>query len=85
MLGVVSQRRSNLLDAEVHTLVEIHEGVGAPEFLPDVLAVENMARPAGQQGQETERLAREVDGLACFSQFTALEVQLEAVESQNRF
>src|SRR2546423_752956 len=56
VIGVVAQRFAQLVDRPVETALEIHEGVGGPEFLLDLFPGHHLAGPVQQNGQNLKRL-----------------------------
>lgn len=47
-LGIVTQRIPDLLDGEIQSLLEINEGVVAPNLALDLFPRDELALPAGQ-------------------------------------
>src|SRR5258705_6480 len=83
-LRVVAQRLPDLVDAEVQAAVEVHERVLAPQLLADLLAGDDVARTAGQQEQDLERLGREVDGKAFAPDLSRSRVHFVDPEAESR-
>ena len=57
-IGIVVQRTPDLLNALIHPVLKVNEGVIAPDLLLDFLPGHDLAGVAGQQGQQSERLRR---------------------------
>jgi len=55
-------------------LLKIYKGRIPPNSPTDLLAGDELARMAGQKGEDLERLRREVDEDSGLEQFSALEV-----------
>lgn len=45
IVGIITERRPDLFDALVNALLEIDEGIVAPELLLDLIAGHHLARP----------------------------------------
>jgi hypothetical protein len=58
-------------------VVEIHEGVGRPEFLAQLLARYNIASALQEQGENLKRLLLQTKPGAVLAQFAGGEVELE--------
>jgi hypothetical protein len=53
-----------------------------PESIPDFLAADHLARPAGQQRQKLKVLSLEPDQGSTLAQVAACKVQFEGAEAQ---
>lgn len=60
--------------------VEVHERVGRPQALAQLLAGDHLAGAGQQQGQDAERLILEVDAQPGLAHLAGVEVDLEAAE-----
>jgi len=58
----------------IQALLKIYKGRIPPNSPTDLLAGDELARMAGQKGEDLERLRREVDEDSGLEQFSALEV-----------
>ena len=74
LLGVIRERLTDLPDAEVQPLLEIHEGVAAPDFSLDLLSGNDLATVSGKQDQDFEGLPLQVDHPASPAQLGTLEI-----------
>lgn len=81
IVGVIAERRPDLLDAFVHSLFKIDECVAAPELLLDFIASDELPGAAGEHRQKLERLRRKLQQCAIFTQFFEIEIQLEDPET----
>jgi len=59
--GLIAQRRADLLDAEVQALLKIYECLATPDLLLDFFSGDQLARMAGQQAEDLERLRLQFD------------------------
>src|SRR4029079_10030838 len=75
-LGVVAQDGADLRDTEVEAAVEVDVGLLAPDLAADLLAGDRLSRAAGEEGEDLERLRREVDRLPSPAEVAALRVEL---------
>src|SRR6185503_16670209 len=66
-----------------HPHVEIHEGVGGPELLPELLARHDVARVREEQEEDLERLVGEPGLQALLAQLARLDIQLEGSEAND--
>ncbi|HWN74596.1 MAG TPA: hypothetical protein VNO13_02565, partial [Candidatus Udaeobacter sp.] len=55
-LGIVSERRPDLIDAEIYPAFEVHEGVVTPERSLDFLASHDLSGAFRKQQEHSERL-----------------------------
>ena len=60
-IGIVAEHCPDLLNALIHALFKINEGVGAPELFLNLVPGHNLARVAGEQNQKFERQGRQLD------------------------
>src|SRR6185295_915419 len=72
---------TNLVDRFVEAVVEIDEGVGAPELLPDFVTGDRFAAPLDEQRQHLKRLCLKSDPGSAFPQFAASKVHFEDAET----
>jgi hypothetical protein len=68
----------------IQTLLEIYKRLPSPQLLLNLLAGDQLARAAGEQGEELERLRGQMDEPSRFAHFTRLEVQFKYSEAQTR-
>ena len=73
----IAQHFPKLVHGGVETVVEIHEGVGGPEFLAQLLASHHVASALQQQSQNLKRLLLQTKLGAVLAQFAGGEVELE--------
>ncbi len=71
---------SNLINRNVEAIVEIHEGVGGPEFLAQIVAGDDLAGIFQQHRENLERLVLKANLQAAFAQFAGGEVRLKNSE-----
>src|SRR4029434_9206100 len=83
-LRIVAKRLANLTDAEIEALVEVDEGVSAPDLLPDFVPGDNLAASGRQDRQDLERLGPQRDEITFLSELAASGIELEARETENR-
>jgi hypothetical protein len=85
VLGIVSERRSNLVNAKIDTALKIHKGLVIPEGMPDFFASDHLAGAPGKQGQNSKGLKLQLNKRACLAQFAAPEIQLEDPKAEQRW
>ena len=56
MIGGIAKRFANLIDGGIEAIVEIHEGVGGPQFPPQIVAGDDLAGNFQQFGENLKRL-----------------------------
>src|SRR5260370_12467072 len=76
-LGIVSQRRPDLVDGEVQPLLKIHEGFVAPDLLLHLFPSYQLAGTGGEQDENFERLRWKVQQPPAFPHLTCF-----CIESQ---
>src|ERR1043166_5449122 len=74
LLGGIRERLPDPPDAEGQALLEIHEGVAAPDFPLDLLSGNDLATVSGKQDQDFEGLPLQVDHPASLAQLGPLEI-----------
>jgi hypothetical protein len=57
IIGRVAEGVTQAVHRRIQSVVEIHEGVGGPEVLPQFVARDQIAGTRKQVGQDVERLA----------------------------
>jgi hypothetical protein len=80
-VGRVPERPANLADAEVQPLFEVHEGVAAPDVLPDLGARHDVAGAAHEQFQHLEGLRRQLDQVALVTELAPRRIEIERAET----
>jgi len=73
-IRIVVQGRPDLLNALIHALFKVDEGIGAPQLFLNFLPGNDLAGVAGQQSQQSERQGRQFDGRSAFAQFFGGEI-----------
>jgi len=81
-LCIVAQSGANLPYGGVEPLVEIHEGLTAPDLMLDLLAGKYLVRVGGKQSEHFARLWREVQEGVPLAQFTGMDIEFEGPELQ---
>jgi hypothetical protein len=66
----------------IQALLKIYKRLASPQLLLNLLAGHQLARAAGEQGEELERLRGQMDEPSRFAQLTGLEVQFKHSEAQ---
>jgi hypothetical protein len=74
---VIAERSADLTDAEVHSVLEVHKRLGAPNLLLEVLPCDHLARAKGEHAQNFQRLRLKSDRYSGFSKFSTAQVQFE--------
>ena len=82
MVGIIAERRPDLVDALVHPVLEVNKGFPSPELLLNFVTSHDLAGVTGEQGQQLERLRRQLDGYAGFRQLFGIDIQLEDAEAK---
>ena len=77
------QDAADLLDAEVHSLVEIDVGVRAPELLPNLLPGDQLARSGDEKDEQPKRLWLQPQSSAITAELAGLFVELERAETEH--
>ena len=62
-------------------MVEVDEGVGGPELLPQLVPRNDVAAPVEQEQKDVERSAAQFDGAALLSELARWAVDLEQAET----
>jgi hypothetical protein len=76
-VGIIAKRRPDLLNAFIHALFKINEGLLPPELLLNFIPGHDLARVAREQNQKFERQGRQLEQSSGFTQFFGVEIQLE--------
>src|SRR5262249_32290811 len=79
-VGRVAERRPDLTNAEVQTLIEVDERIRRPDFLPQLLPRDERARASEQHAEDLERLRRQTHAARTASQLSGPRVQREGAE-----
>ena len=79
---MISERGTELLDAVIHTLLEVYENVRSPKFPVYLLPRDELARAGNEQLQEFERLGFQPDGTLRFAQLEGGRIEVEDTESK---
>ena len=82
--GMIVERRTDLLDAGVQTVLKVNEGFLAPNLLPELLASDQLAGPPGEQDEDFGGLGRQVNLHPGFPEFATLGVYVEDTKAQQR-
>ena len=83
-IGFVAERLAQFLDRRVQAVVEINERVGGPEALANLLAGDQLAGLLQQDFENLDRLALQLQPDAILTELSALRVELEGAETENR-
>ena len=83
-VGLITERDPDLLDAEVQPLVEVDEGVAAPDLAAQLFAGHDVAGAAHEEGEDLEGLLLELDEQAALAQLAVAQVDLEDSEADDR-
>ena len=81
---VVAKRVPDLLDGEVETVLKIYNGLVAPDLVPDFFPRYQLGRVTNEQGEDFERLRRQMKKDTGPPQLRCLEVQFEDTEAYFR-
>ena len=73
---------ANPVDRLVHSVIEVHERVGAPQPGPKLLACDDLARPLNQHRQDLKRLFLQPYPHAALPQLSRAKLDFEDAESQ---
>src|SRR5262245_2873720 len=84
-VGRIAKRRPHLRDGEVQALVEINEGVVAPDRLPQRVARHDFAGVLDQNRQHVRRLRLQLDDLAVAPQLAHRRVERKRAERRLHF
>ena len=82
VIACVVKRVANLLDAEIHSLVEVDERPFGPEVPPNVVAGDRTAGLLCEENEDLERLRLQPDSLSVAAKLFRLEIQLEVAEGE---
>ena len=82
-VGRVAQGIAQALDRRIQPALEVHIGVGRPKPLAQLVARDQLAGVLEQEGQNLQRLVREVSAPAALPKLTRPQVQLEDSESDD--
>ena len=82
-VGGIAQRLTNLADAEVQPLLEVHERVAAPDVIADLAARDHLAAAAREELEHLERLRRQLDQVAALAKLAGRRIQLERAKAQD--
>lgn len=80
LVGVVGERRANLVDREIDAVLEIHEGGTRPKMEADFLARNNGARALGEKLEQAKRLRLQADEGAVFAKLAGRRIKLKGTE-----
>src|SRR5262249_25312951 len=83
-LGLVAQRLANLANAEIQALIEVHEGIGTPDLLADLVAGDNFTAAAHQHLQDFGRLRRQLHEVLVPAELPGPPLELEGGETRDR-
>src|SRR5262249_44709730 len=83
-VGLIAERLANLTDAEVQSLLEVHERVSAPDVLADLIPCQHVTATSDQQLENLEGLRRQLHGIPFQPQLARDRAQLERAEAKNR-
>src|SRR5205814_8887156 len=73
----IADRRPQLVDGIVQSVVEVDERIGGPEPEPQRLARDHLARPFEQRNQQLKRLFLQAQPAAAFPQFSRRGIDIE--------
>src|SRR6185436_7239692 len=79
----IAQRLTNLADAEVQPLLEVHERIAAPDVIADFPARDDLAAAAREELEHLERLRRQLDQVAALAKLASRRMQLERGKAQD--
>lgn len=80
VVGIISQRLTQLLYRGVQAQVEIDERVLRPKALPQFFPSDDLIGAFQQHDQNLKRLVRELDPYAGLAQLACLQIELEKAE-----
>jgi hypothetical protein len=72
---------AQLPDSRAEAVIEIHEGIGGPQLLPQFLARHRLAGTLQQQAKDLEGLLLNLDPESVFAQVAGAQVGLERSEA----
>src|SRR5256885_15446620 len=75
VIRVLAERLSHLFHREVHTLLEVHEGITRPECGPDLLTGDEASGLTCEQAEKSERLGLKPDDAAVLEEPFRLHVE----------
>jgi hypothetical protein len=81
---LIAEGGPDLLDAEVQALVEVDEGVAAPDLAAQLFPRDDVSRPSDEEREHLERLLLKLDQHAALAQLAVAEIDLEDPEAQDR-
>ncbi len=84
VFGAIPKRVTNLLDREVHALVEVHEGIAGPQRRLDLLPGHEQPGAIRQKAQQPKGLRLDANGAAALEEAFCLEIELEGTEASVR-
>ena len=79
----IAQHLTDLADAEVQSLLEVHERVAAPHVIADLVARHDFAAATGEELEHLERLRSQLDQVAALAELAGRRVQLEPAKAQD--
>jgi hypothetical protein len=82
-VGLIADRRANLLDAVVDALLEVDMRIPGPHRPLDFLAREDSTRLRREQREDLEGLLAQFDGCSRLSELPASRIELERAEPQD--
>jgi hypothetical protein len=83
-LGIVAERRANLLDAKIYAVLEVYERAIWPDLLPQFISSDQFARPSGQNSKDLTGLLLQFDRPPFAVQLSALDRKLKIAEANRR-
>jgi tRNA pseudouridine-54 N-methylase len=76
-LGRIIERLTESGNGAIQSVIEVHERVGGPELLLQLLARHHIARALQQRGQDLKGLLLQPNPLAIFAQISGAKIDLE--------
>jgi hypothetical protein len=81
-LRIVTEGAPDLVDAVMDSVLEVDEGIVAPELSLDLFPADDHSRTTGEKGEDLERLGWELDRAVVFEKLAASRIQREASETE---
>jgi hypothetical protein len=84
ILGVVPQRLPQFLHSSVNAVFKVHEGIGWPDFLPDLFPRQHFAGSLDERRQYLEGPLLELYFVTVEPHFTASKINFELSDPESR-
>src|SRR5258708_18642215 len=81
----IAQAFAELIYGRVQAMVEVHEGIGGPQFLAQIFAGHHFSMALQKHGQYLKRLFLQAELDAVLAEFASRKIKLEDSEAHNLF